>query len=68
VCETDVFLDGESGLSLVMSDAVLVSMDGSTATVTDALGRSTALENVELKQASFLNHRIVLRRVRDRRK
>ena len=60
MCESNVYVKGEKGESLLMEDAVLLSNDDGRITVTDILGdRKEVVGDIE--EITFLEHRIVIR-------
>jgi len=60
MCESNVYLKGDDGDTLLMEDAVLLENDGGRIAVTDILGdRKEVVGDIE--EITFLEHRIVIR-------
>lgn len=60
MCESNVYVRGDEGETLLMEDAVLLENDDGRVTVTDILGdRKEVVGDIE--EITFLEHRIVIR-------
>lgn len=60
MCESNVYLKGDDGDTLLMEDAVLLENDGGRIAVTDILGDRKEVEG-DIEEITFLEHRIVIR-------
>jgi predicted RNA-binding protein len=60
LCESNVYLKGDDGDTLLMEDAVLLENDGGRIAVTDILGDRKEVEG-DIEEITFLEHRIVIR-------
>lgn len=63
MCESVVFLDENGIVREIMRDVTRVVMQGSDAVCTDIIGERLVLENVTLKEANFLSHGIVFKKL-----
>jgi predicted RNA-binding protein len=60
MCESNVYLKGDDGDTLLMEDAVLLENDRGRIAVTDILGDRKEVEG-DIEEITFLEHRIVIR-------
>lgn len=59
MCESNVYLRGEDGDSLVMEDAVIIEDQGGRIKATNILGEEKVFEGC-IEEITFLEHRIII--------
>ncbi len=63
MCESAVFLEENDSVREIMRDVTRVVMQGTDAVLTNIVGERLVLENVVLKEANFLSHGMVFKRL-----
>lgn len=62
MCESVVLLNGEKGISAIMTDAVLIVPVEGGLRYANILGGTKVLENVRLVEVNLLRHRVIIER------
>lgn len=62
MCESTVLMKSADGITMVMSEAISIRVEGGTVRCVDIIGREATVDGARISEIDLLRHRILLER------